>query len=106
MARYFVTFHTNCSLSNKLMVFTDLTRQEVWDNVTKEYPEAIDTIYSEPEASRLLSHIYGRESQWVQFGTECELYSKDINTGKVTTELLATYPVSFNKEEPSNDEEE
>lgn len=76
------------------MVFTDVTKQITWDIVTKEYPKAIDTIYSEEEFAKILPLVYAKKSQWVYFGEDCELYDRDWSTSIAYEEPIAKYPVS------------
>lgn len=69
--RYFVSFKPNTTLSNKLMVFTDVHRTDVQSAVQAMYPDMWHRIYTEQEAASLLSSIY-RNAQWIPYGTVCK----------------------------------
>lgn len=92
--RYFIKFRNNTTLHNKVMVFTDLTRQEVWDTAMQMYPLAVDKILSEQELARLLPNIYEQTHLWVQPTTQVIVYKTSAN-GNITTEIEAVYPLNF-----------
>lgn len=95
MARYFVQFKPNSTLSNKLMVFTGLTEEEVRNEVNREYGAAVMRIFSEPQAAQIIPSIYSCQNQWIPFGTDCTYYKRDCN-GKTVGEIQ--YPVSKHTE--------
>lgn len=100
--RYFVKFRNNTSLHNKVMVFNDLTRQEVWDTVMQMYPLAVDKILSEQELARLLPNIYEQSHLWVQLFTKVTVYKLDCNN-RVTSDIEIVYPLEPNNTDVSVD---
>lgn len=90
MARYFASFKANTSLHNQVMVFNELTRNQVWDMLMQHYQLAVHKIYTEQEMAQLLPQHYQDCNNWVQFGTECILYKED-EYGAVTSEVLTVY---------------
>lgn len=90
MARYFASFKANTSLHNQVMVFNELTRNQVWDMLMQHYQLAVHKIYTEQEMAQLLPQHYQDCNNWVQFGAECILYKED-EYGAVTSEVLTVY---------------
>lgn len=91
--RYFVSFKSYTSLYNSFMEFEDAKYSEVWNQVIREYPLALDQVLSEPEFSRMFGNFTHRQPKIVPFGTECIVYETDEVTGSHTDEVVATYPV-------------
>lgn len=75
--RHFVSFKPDTNLYGKLMVFTNLLRQEVQDILVTEYDQKWDKIYTEPEASRILQDVYDCKDNWVMYGVEVTQESKE-----------------------------
>lgn len=75
--RYFATFRPNCTLKNRVMVFTDLSRQDVWEFLALNYELAFDKVYTEPEMAKRLRHLYLATGNWVKPFAKCNLYTKD-----------------------------
>lgn len=69
--RLFVSFKKGTNLAAKLMVFQNLTRNQVQDLLNQSYSEYWHKIYTEQEASVLLYMFYSNTNNWVKYGEEC-----------------------------------
>lgn len=99
--RYFAVFRTNTSLRDRVMVFTNVTRQAAWDILMQEYPLAVDKLLSEGEMAVQANYVTFKHTK---YGTDCTVYANDIKTGEQTDEVIATYPVSKHRKETKKDE--
>lgn len=75
--RFFVTFRENTSLVNKVMVFNDMQRRQVWEYMVKFYRDAFHTILTEPEMAQQLRQLYNCKNHWVKQGAICTVIEKD-----------------------------
>lgn len=67
--RHFVTFKKNTNLYGKVMVFTNMLRNEIQDRLVQHYNQLWDKIYTEPELSRVMPETI-QKSKFVYFGVE------------------------------------
>lgn len=83
--RHFVTFKKGTTLYGKVMPFTQMNRNEIQDRLVQEYSQMWDKIYTEPEASRVLSETLLCSDNFVPFGTECrDLNDKSVSVASIT----------------------
>lgn len=71
--RYFVTFKPTTSAHNKLMVFTNIQRNDIQDILQQKYHDLWHKIYTEQEASTIVPQLYCQENLWIPFGSEVKL---------------------------------
>lgn len=69
MVRHFVTFKKGTNLYGKVMVFTNLLRNEIQDRLVQHYDQLWDKIYTEPELSRVMPETI-QKGEFIHFGTE------------------------------------
>ena len=69
MVRHFVTFKKDTNLYGKVMVFTNLLRNEIQDRLVQHYDQLWDKIYTEPELSRVMPEII-QKGEFIHFGVE------------------------------------
>lgn len=67
--RYFVTFKKNTNLYGKVMVFTNMLRNEIQDRLVQHYDQLWDKIYTEPELSRVMPETI-QKGEFIYFGAE------------------------------------
>lgn len=67
--RHFVTFRKNTNLYGKVMVFTNMLRNEIQDRLVQHYDQLWDKIYTEPELSRVMPETI-QKGEFIRFGTE------------------------------------
>lgn len=98
--RLFVSFKKGTNLSTKLMVFQDLTRNQVQDLLNQGYSEYWHKIYTEQEASVLLYMIYNNTDNWVKYGTECykEHTNLEVSVQSITDWFKTAKPNPTNKD--------
>lgn len=70
--RYFALFKKTTSLADKIMPFTGMTRQQVWDYMAHNYSNCVRTVVSEQELSRILPNSKLVKNYLVPQGTECK----------------------------------
>ena len=67
--RHFVTFKKNTNLYGKVMVFTNMLRNEIQDRLVQHYDQLWDKIYTEPELSRVMPETI-QKGKFVYFDVE------------------------------------
>lgn len=83
--RHIVTFKKGTSLYGKVMLFTNLNRNEVQDRLVQEYSQKWDKIYTEPEAHRVLLETLLCTDNFVPFGTECKNFTdKNVSVASIS----------------------
>lgn len=98
--RLFVSFKEGTNLSTKLMVFQDLTRNQVQDLLNQGYSKYWHKIYTEQEASVLLYMIYNNTDNWVKFGEKCykEHTNLEVSLQSITDWFKTAKPNPTNKD--------
>ena len=75
--RYFVSFKENTDMADKLMVFVDMTRNDIQDIMQQFYKNQWHKVLSEPEAFRLLKQLYNNKDNWIKFGDIVKTIEED-----------------------------